>query len=147
MGDVIMTEEILLKAVVLTFLAIGTYFDLRFKKIPFYLILAFITAGVIYVVWVGDYMNFMRYMGVLTGVCFCVISILSRQAVGMGDALMFLVLGWCLGFYQLLLLLFFSFCLSAVCSLILLAMKRVDKKTEIPFLPFLYLVFGGMCYL
>ena len=138
-------HQLLANTVVLTVLAILTYFDIKYRKIPaIWLGLLAAAEGAEWIV-TGDYANPVRYLGILAGLVFCALSVLSRQAVGLGDALLFTILGGYLGIYQLLLLLFGAFCATAAFSVGLLACRKGNLKTILPFLPFLYIAFGGMC--
>ena len=60
----------------------------------------------------------------------------------MGDALVLLCLGAGYRWERVTAMLFGALCLAAVFSLVLLILKRADRKTELPFLPFL---FFGWC--
>lgn len=143
-----MTEQsLLLQSILLPFLAVFTYFDLRFKKIPTACFVLFAFTGIAYVIRTGDYANVSRYMGVLAGLVFLCLSILSKEAIGKGDALLFMILGWFLGIYQTMFLLFAAFSLCALASVLLLVLGKGNFKTTIPFLPFLYVALGGVCLL
>lgn len=142
-----MLQEFILKTVILGFLAVLSYFDLRYKKLPLTVILLFLLAGILYVIYLGDGQNLFRYLGVLSGMVFVAVSVLSRQAIGMGDALIFTILGLLLGIYVNLTLLFCAFLLSFVCFVFLLFTGKITLKSEIPFVPFLFLAYGGICCL
>jgi len=136
-----------MKTIILGFLSVFTYLDVKYKKIPAALLALFAVCGVIFVILTKDCTNPLRYLGLFAGMVFCGVSFLCRQAVGMGDALLFTVLGWYLGIYNALLLLFLAFCGTAVYSAVLLVSGKAALKTSFPFLPFLYIAYGGMCFL
>ena len=142
-----METSFILQLIVLLFLAVFTFYDLKYKRIPAWLLLLMAITGIIYVIRIGDYWNVSRYMGSSVGLLFLGFSILSHEAIGKGDALLFLILGWFLGMYLLIFLLFVAFTFSAIFSMVLLFMKKGNYKTSIPFLPFLYIAFGGICLL
>ena len=65
---------------------------------------------------------------------------------GSGDALVILFIGSVVGVYSVLAMLVFSVMLSGLICLILYVLKKVNRNTEIPFLPFLSLgvLAGGL---
>ena len=88
--------------------------------------------------------------GILPGVFLLVLSIMTEGAIGRGDGLVSIVLGCYLGIWRVLLLLMGAFLLGAVFGGILLLCKKADRKTSLPFLPFLlgaYLMMfaAGLC--
>lgn len=142
-----MEVTFILQSILLSFLAVLTFYDLKYKKIPVWLLLLMAIAGIIYAIKIGDCGSISRYMGSCVGLLFLGFSFLSHEAIGRGDAFLFVILGWFLGIYFLIFLLFVAFTLSAVFSMFLLLIKKGNYKTSIPFLPFLYIAFGGICIL
>lgn len=142
-----MNQSLFLQSILLPFLALLTYFDIKYKKIPSRLLFLLFVIGILYVIKIEDYHNPCRYIGVFAGLVFLFLSLLSHEAIGRGDTILFMILGWFLGVYYTLFLLFVAFSLCAVVSLVLLLCKRGNFKTSLPFLPFLYLAFGGVCIL
>lgn len=137
-------QQFTIHAVMLCLLAILTYTDIKYRKLPWIWLGLTGASVMIDMVLSGQYRDPARYLGILIGLSFCVLSVLSGQAIGLGDALLFTILGGFLGIYELLFLLFISFGMTAVFSTVLLLLKKGNLKSDIPFLPFLYLAFGGM---
>lgn len=87
--------------------------------------------------------------GAAVGVAFLGISKATGEAFGYGDSIVILILGISLGLWNLLALLMLSFLLAAGCSTVLLAVFHFQRKTKLPFIPFLVasyvfvLIFGG----
>ncbi len=71
--------------------------------------------------------------GMLAGV-----SIITKGALGMGDVKVFIFIGLFLGLQSTISVLMFSTFLSGMLSLILLAFRIVNRKTAIPFAPFVF---------
>ena len=67
----------------------------------------------------------------------------SRGAIGRGDGYLLCVAGVYLGIAGTLSLLSGALFLCAIWSLLLLAIKKAGKKTEIPFVPFLLAAYVG----
>ncbi len=78
-----------------------------------------------------------RVFGLLVGALFLLVSVLSKEAVGKGDAIMIGISGAALGFSAISVILCISFFLLSVISLGLLVIKRLGRKDRIPFFPFL----------
>ena len=71
------------------------------------------------------------------GICCLVISLLSHQELGYGDSLLILISGISLGLEQEIRLLMSAFLIAGIWSLIKLVMKKAERSSELPFLPFL----------
>jgi len=76
-------------------------------------------------------------MGLAEGMAIMVLSRLTGESVGFGDGVILCSTGMMLG-WRYNLCMFFSACLiCAVFGAILMMFKKADKKTRIPFVPFL----------
>lgn len=82
-------------------------------------------------------------LGCLPGISLLLVGKLSGWAVGSADGIIVLVLGIYLGFWQVLSVLSGAFLTAVMAAGFLLAVKKKDKKYEIPFIPF---VFAGMVF-
>ena len=72
----------------------------------------------------------------LGGGMFLLAHFLSRGGVGMGDVKLFAVTGWYVGTSSIMSLVFLTVMVSAGYSIIMLILKKVKLKEEIPFAPF-----------
>lgn len=79
-------------------------------------------------------------VGTFMGVVLILLSKVSKEQIGMGDAIVITMTGAVFGFWNNLCLLFYSLILSAVYAVVLLLMKKIHKRQRIAFLPFV--VFG-----
>jgi prepilin signal peptidase PulO-like enzyme (type II secretory pathway) len=68
---------------------------------------------------------------------FMLVSRITRGSIGSGDALIIGVIGLHLGFFHALAVIFYALLLGGVLSLILFLMKKVSRRTSLPFVPFL----------
>ena len=82
-------------------------------------------------------------LGSLPGISLLLCGKLSGWAVGSADGIIVLVLGIYLGFWQVLSVLSGAFLTAVMAAGFLLAVKKKDRKYEIPFIPFL---FAGMMF-
>lgn len=85
--------------------------------------------------------------GFLFGLFFLLLlSFITRHGIGYGDVKMFAWLGFCMGISDTYNILFYSVLAAALTGVYLLLVKKVEKKKELPFAPFVYigcyLVFG-----
>lgn len=69
-----------------------------------------------------------------------------KEVIGEGDALVVLFIGSVVGAMSVIAMMIYSLFVSAIICLVLLVARKVNKKTEIPFLPFLSLgvIAGGI---
>ena len=128
----------------LIFLGCASYFDLKNRAIPIFLLGVFGVLGIFYnVIW-----NYQKledlFLSVVIGCFFMCISWISKEAIGYGDSLSFIVLGLLEGGIGVLRIVFAAFLLSSLyCVWRLLKFK--DKRCDtIPFLPFLFLATLGV---
>ena len=122
--------------------------DIRRKSVPVWS-LAFMAAGAVFLaLWERNVPFAARVFGIITGLVFLLISVLSKEAFGKGDAIVIIIIGAALGFSALGTLLCIGFFFSALGALVLLVMKKRGRKDRIPFLPFLAageMMFAVLC--
>ena len=125
------------------------YIDLKEKIIPnklivsgivFWMILSMLEIFIAHTSWKQLMLFSLTGGGVCGGVLF-VIALILRSALGMGDVKMFFVLGLLYGLENTYSILLFSIIIMAVISIILLAAKKVTRKTAVPMAPFVALGF------
>jgi len=120
--------------------------DYRTKKINGYLCIITILAALSIRVYVLEEKNITILLDMIPGAIMYVCSVIFKGSIGKGDALVLLFIGSVMGYYQELEALFISVLLTSLLSLILLIIKKADRKTEIPFVPFLSIgvIAGGL---
>ena len=79
---------------------------------------------------------FSVFGGGLCGIVLFVVSIITRSALGMGDVKLFTVIGLLFGLFDTCSILIITVIVMAIVSIVLLATKKVDKRTKIPMAPF-----------
>lgn len=119
-------------------------FDIKQKQIPVSIIVMGGIAAVICSCMNGGYTPFDTLLGIGLGLLLYGISKMTRESIGMGDVLIFFVLGAALGGMQALFVLFYSVFFAAIYSLGLVVLRRVSKKQTIPFLPFIFMAYLGV---
>ncbi|GKX30939.1 hypothetical protein SH1V18_34190 [Vallitalea longa] len=69
------------------------------------------------------------------------ISIITRKAIGMGDAIVIGTIGLILGYKMALTVLVYSLVLVGLIGLVLMTIGKVNRKTQLPMVPFILTVF------
>ena len=129
-------------------LAVVSFYDLRKKEIPVWSIATAACLAVLSLITLlctGDAEGTgvsAAAGAVLPGVLLLVTGLISAQAVGYGDGLLAGCIGPVFGLRLMTGGLLLAFFFSAVVSVVLLAFKKADRKTRIPFVPFLTAAMG-----
>lgn len=128
-------------------LGIWSFYDIKEKEIPMRSIVAGGGLLLVTTLVAGSFSVHASIGGLLLGGILYGISKLTQEAMGVGDVMVFGILGIVLGGIQALVLLFYSLVLAAIFSIMLLLLHKVSKKQAIPFLPFVWLSYLGVCLL
>ena len=127
-----------LHIVIIIGLGILAVIDIKNKKIPVYLIGSF--AIICFLLrWTQGISLLEFILGILPGIILLLLAIWSGEKIGIGDGLVVGVLGMAYTIEIVISILGISFFLIAICSIGLLIAKKVNRKTELPFLPYLFL--------
>ena len=137
--------------ILLVYLLILSIFDCRERKVPIALLLGGVL-GLCLLIFVemgcgtvlGEELGRLSLrdawrewlLGALPGVFLVLVAVLTRKA-GVADGVVLMEIGICLGYRITLLLLCISLMLMSLLCVPLLLMRRVKRKTELPYLPFL----------
>lgn len=122
------------------------FIDLTEHRLPNRIIYpwAAVTAGILVIVaaLLGDLPGLLRGLGaaLLWGLLFLVVRLVHPPSLGMGDVKLAVVLGLYTGFLGWVTVaaaVLLSFILAGVVAIILLLSRRADRRTRIPFGPFL----------
>ena len=141
-----------LYAFLFVLLAVIFLYDLKHKIVPLSFSLLLLIVGIAFQVWkVFDFQSFYNgnydtlfyldlFSGILIALPFFLINIFSKgRGVGMGDVILFLGVGYLLGFIYAMSAFLLSVWIGALVSLILIYAfpKKFNKKSAIPFAPFI----------
>lgn len=127
---------------VIFILGIGSFFDIRWKRIPAVLLVA----GTVWAVFCIILQIFQKGAGevlmaalisVLPGGGLLLLSLLTEKKVGSGDGLILMLLGLYEGVEHTIPVFCLGLFLQSLLAVGLLIFKKADKQTCIPFLPFL----------
>ncbi len=135
-----MTEEnirFVIEAMLFVFLGLAAYFDCRFRRIPW----SVLGMGTIFMI-ISNILQWKEFkVGILSaalpGLFLLVLAWLTKESIGYGDGISVILLGGMVGLRNCIWVLCISLLLLSLAGLVLLVIKRVDRKTKIPYLPFL----------
>lgn len=127
--------------ILICFLIYFTYYDIKYRIISNKIIIACFFIGIVLVFISG---NISLWLSNITGafgafLLFFLASILSKGGIGMGDVKLMTCIGLYTGIYETLNISFISIMLSVLVGVFLILIKKANKKTELPFVPFILL--------
>ncbi len=79
--------------------------------------------------------------GIVAAVLLSLTSYVSKGGIGMGDAIVFLFLGFMQGAEKTILILLVTIFITGVIGIVLFGIKKANRKMELPFVPFVLLAF------
>lgn len=119
--------------------------DLKTGKVRIILTASLFASGLVLKLLEGQSKIWDLLLGSCIGLGLVLLSLLSRQAIGTGDGLMFIASGASLGLTDNLWLLLISLALSSAASIVLMIMLKFKGRNRIPFIPFM--LTGYICLL
>ena len=137
-----------IKIMVLIVMLWAAYQDIRHKEIS-------ATGIVLCAVLSGISVGISLYQGgnpvveaiaLLPGMTFVLLSIATRGNVGIGDGLLLMGIGPAFGLVHTILGVFAALSLTCLVSIVLLALKKGNGKSQLPFVPFMALGMGVMMF-
>ena len=111
--------------------------DIKYKKINGYICLVMIMVSFLIRVKIKQDANFTILLDLIPGLLMYVLSKLSPRSIGEGDALVLIFIGSVVGYMKEMQFLIISVFLAGLIALILFVLKKVDRDTKLPFVPFL----------
>lgn len=132
------TAQSLISGIICTgFLFSLSVMDFKYRKIPGTML---IMAGILaagYGFAFGREELAVRAAGLGTGLCFVVLSRITKESLGYGDSLLFCILGIYLGVWKLIEVLLIAWMFAALSALLVLTFARKTKKAAMPMIPFI----------
>ena len=110
--------------------------DIRSKRLPFWITGMGMVVGIALWLLAGN-VHLTDLVALIPGLICLGISKISKEAIGYGDGLLLIMMGWYLALGQLLEVCMWAFTLAGIFGLFLLVTKKKKGKQEIPFVPFL----------
>lgn len=122
--------------------------DIKIKIIPNKLLILGIGIGIIMIFFNDNISIISALLGcVICGGLIGIISIVTKGSIGLGDAKLLACVGIWFGLQTTLGIMLISTILSGLVGLILLTFKRVNRKTTMPFAPYIFVatIFVMVC--
>jgi len=121
-------------------LMIQTIFDIKWRKIPWWITAVGVTAGLCFCMisqrgWVDILWS------LVPGMCCFLYTKISREALGLGDSLILCAIGLVLDIEHMLLITMLAFGLAGIGGLFMLVCLHKKRNYEMPFVLFLFLAF------
>ena len=121
----------------------SSIYDIFKKRIPLQILLVggvwAVICLVISVVTSGVDALYSGLCGLLPGAGLLLLGYLTDHKVGYGDGILLMIIGLLEGAQKVFLIFCAGLFLQSLLAVILLIMKKADKQTQIPFVPFLFL--------
>ena len=117
-------------------LGFNTFFDVRYKNISVLCCALFSAGALIARLVMSGFDLADLVLSLLPGIFLALTVIISGGKVGMGDAIVFLSLGFALPVTRVVPVMLTAMVLSALFSLGALILKKATLKSRIPFMPF-----------
>lgn len=127
-------------------LGVQSIYDICYHKIPGWTIPMGTVCGLVAWIGISDGEG-RRLWGIIIGVFALLFARISRQTLGYGDGLVLCNLGITLGFASCLRVLFLGLCLGGIWALLLIIGRKVNRRSTLPFVPFLFLAYLGEVFL
>jgi len=139
--------ELLVNGFTGLFLFINGYLDWKKREISLVSLPVFGAAGIGLNIGL-QYQTFAELLGGMgIGGFLILIAFLTREAVGVGDGLLLMVMGIFLGFWETLTVLAAGLILCTCVTGLRILLHKIEKEERIPLVPFLLLAFlGGLIF-
>lgn len=116
-------------------MAIGSVYDIKYQRIPIWLLGGGALLLGALVLIDGEAFSPIHILGLVPGLVIGVVGCLCK-AVGTGDSVLILLVGYVLGIWNLCVILCTTFALLMVVAGVLVLVKKIGRKSKLPFYPF-----------
>lgn len=124
--------------VLLAGLGIMSVEDIRKKGIKRLWLIGLGIVGLIFMIADAEVLCVSFLLRFVPGVVLVLLAWATREQIGMGDALLILVMGWYLNAIELVDVCLLAFFIAGLVALVLLVVIKKSKKFELPMVPFIF---------
>ena len=127
------------ETILLIYLLILAVFDLKEKRVPLWgLVIGMLVAGgaVVYGNWFGQESWIRTLLGIIPGILLLAVSFMTGKA-GYADGVVLLIVGMVEDYKVSLFVLCMGLFLASMVSVMMLVLRKANRQTRIPFIPFL----------
>ena len=125
-------------------LGLGSFIDIKKKSLPKTFLLAICSVSSVlivigYLLSVSSITYLQAGVGACIGGVVMIASFFSNGCIGMADAVMVLLTGLLFGYMGSIEMTMYAIFFAAILSIILISLGKADRRTHIPFIPFIFL--------
>ena len=133
-----MNIQIMIVMMVFVYLSASAYWDFRYKRIPWCVQGMGFVFMCICIMAQWKEINLYYFLAYIPGIFLLMLAWITKENVGYGDGISVFLLGGMVGFRNCIWVLCISMILLSFVGVIMLLIKRANRKTKIPYLPFLF---------
>ena len=125
-------------------LGLGSFMDIKKKSLPKTFLAAICSISIVlmlfsYLLSVSSISYLQAGVGAFIGGVVMIASFFSNGCIGMADAVLVLLTGLLFGYMGSIEMTMYAIFFAAILSIILIALGKADRRTHIPFIPFMFL--------
>lgn len=141
----------IINIIIVILLGISSFMDMKYRKISTRLLIVFGILAIL--IWVGKiYMNGIVeiskiLLDILPGLILLLLGKATRESIGYGDGYLFIIIGLYIGFIRTVGILITALFLIAIISIFLLIIRKINRGTELPFIPVVLISYLLQCIL
>ena len=124
-------------ALVFIVLVIEALMDFRKKEVNIPVLGILVVAAMVMFFLGKDISVSNAIIGLAEGLLLILVSVMTKGQIGIGDGILLAACGLMLGGKDNMVMFFFACLSSAIVSVLIMIIKKADKKTTIPFVPFM----------
>lgn len=128
------------KWICVIFLLVAACYDLRFKKVPWTVLGSGIIMAIVLQCFDMNQNILEKILAFIPGMITIVVSWITKESIGYADGLGILVLGILMGARHCVFVICISLFILSLLGMLLLLIRKANRKTRIPYFPFLFLV-------
>jgi prepilin signal peptidase PulO-like enzyme (type II secretory pathway) len=132
--------KLILGILIVVLLVFSAVFDWKYMILPDFAIIILIIVAFIGVVF--DESNILPYLlsALISSIFLLILNLITKgKGMGMGDVKLAVFMGLFLGYPKIILAFYIAFIVGAIYGLILIIFRKANKKSQVPFGPFLIL--------
>jgi prepilin signal peptidase PulO-like enzyme (type II secretory pathway) len=129
--------------IIIVFLIFSAVFDLKYMILPDFSTVVLIILAVVFLFVETPYMASLQgkiLSALVAGGFLLILNLITKgNGMGMGDVKLALFMGLFLGYPKTIIAFYVAFVIGAILGLILMIFKKANRKTQVPFGPFMIL--------
>ena len=130
--------KILQTLMIVVYMGISTYFDFRWKRIPWWIQGTGVIFLCIYSTMQGGAPGTELLLSVVPGIVLLGLSFVTKESIGYGDGVTMMIVGGMIGLRNCVWVICISLVMISVVGIVLMIIKRASGKTRIPYIPFMF---------